>query len=92
MYRCKNRTLIKAKKGGIAQLVERCLCKADVSGSSPLTSTKTNQIRNNPQQCGALKKLQTAGVLTPDKYLENCIAKNQAKKVENQKIQVVKKD
>ncbi len=25
--------------GGIAQLVERCLCKADVSGSSPLTST-----------------------------------------------------
>ena len=24
--------------GGIAQLVERCLCKADVSGSSPLTS------------------------------------------------------
>jgi hypothetical protein len=39
-----------------------------------------------------LKKLQTAGVLTPDKYLENCIAKNQAKKVENQKIQVVKKD
>jgi hypothetical protein len=26
--------------GGIAQLVERCLCKANVSGSSPLTSTK----------------------------------------------------
>ena len=26
-------------KGGIAQLVERCPCKADVSGSSPLTST-----------------------------------------------------
>ena len=25
--------------GGIAQLVERCLCKADVSGSSPLIST-----------------------------------------------------
>ena len=25
--------------GGIAQLVERCLCKADASGSSPLTST-----------------------------------------------------
>ena len=24
--------------GGIAQLVERCLCTADVSGSSPLTS------------------------------------------------------
>jgi hypothetical protein len=26
--------------GSIAQLVERCLCKADVSGSSPLTSTR----------------------------------------------------
>ena len=26
--------------GGIAQLVERCLCKANVSGSSPLTSTQ----------------------------------------------------
>ena len=25
--------------GGIAQLVERLLCKQDVSGSSPLTST-----------------------------------------------------
>ena len=25
--------------GGIAQLVERRLCKADASGSSPLTST-----------------------------------------------------
>ena len=25
--------------GGIAQLVERCFCTADVSGSSPLTST-----------------------------------------------------
>ena len=27
--------------GGIAQLVERCPCKADVSGSSPLISTRT---------------------------------------------------
>ena len=26
--------------GGIAQLVERLLCKQDVSGSNPLTSTK----------------------------------------------------
>ena len=26
--------------GGIAQLVERCLCTANVSGSSPLISTK----------------------------------------------------
>jgi hypothetical protein len=28
--------------GGLAQLVERLLCKQDVSGSSPLTSTCTN--------------------------------------------------
>ena len=28
--------------GGIAQLVERCPCKADVSGSSPLISTRKN--------------------------------------------------
>ena len=27
--------------GGLAQLVERLLCKQDVSGSSPLTSTPT---------------------------------------------------
>lgn len=27
------------KEGGIAQMVERLLCKQDVSGSSPLTST-----------------------------------------------------
>ena len=37
-------TIAKASKsppnhGGIAQLVERLLCKQDVSGSSPLTST-----------------------------------------------------
>ena len=29
--------------GGIAQLVERLLCKQDVSGSSPLTSTKKEE-------------------------------------------------
>jgi hypothetical protein len=27
------------KSGDIAQLVERCLCTADVSGSNPLIST-----------------------------------------------------
>ena len=38
--------------GCIAQLVERCLCKADVSGSNPLTSScllycdlKLNELR-----------------------------------------------
>ena len=29
--------------GGIAQLVERLLCKQDVSGSSPLISTKSKE-------------------------------------------------
>jgi hypothetical protein len=33
-------------QGGLAQLVERLLCKQDVSGSSPLTSTKP---KPNPQ-------------------------------------------
>ena len=31
--------------GGIAQLVERCLCKADVSGSSPLTSSQAFNLK-----------------------------------------------
>jgi hypothetical protein len=30
-----------AHLGGLAQLVERLLCKQDVSGSSPLTSTNS---------------------------------------------------
>ena len=30
-------------KGGIAQLGERCLCKADVVGSSPSTSTQNTK-------------------------------------------------
>jgi hypothetical protein len=29
--------------GGLAQLVERLLCKQDVSGSSPLTSIQQHQ-------------------------------------------------
>ena len=32
--------------GGLAQLVERLLCKQDVSGSSPLTSTDPNLKRH----------------------------------------------
>jgi hypothetical protein len=35
-----------AKSGGIAQLVERLLCKQDVSGSSPLTSTSARDIKS----------------------------------------------
>ena len=30
--------------GGLAQLVERLLCKQDVSGSSPLTSTNFDHL------------------------------------------------
>ncbi len=35
--------------GGLAQLVERLLCKQDVSGSSPLTSTD----RSPATECGS---------------------------------------
>lgn len=31
--------------GDIAQLVERCLCKADASGSSPLTSSQAFNLK-----------------------------------------------
>ena len=37
--------------GGIAQLVERCLCKADVSGSSPLTSSQISSVKEE-LNCG----------------------------------------
>ena len=40
LIRVRSLVRIQDSPGGIAQLVERCLCKADVSGSSPLTSTK----------------------------------------------------
>ncbi len=37
--------------GGLAQLVERLLCKQDVSGSSPLTSINTMaQMTSEPQE------------------------------------------
>jgi hypothetical protein len=39
----KGYSFLHSKKGDIAQLVERCPCKADVSGSSPLIST--NQLK-----------------------------------------------
>ena len=31
--------------GGIAQLVERCFCTADVSGSNPLISIKQKELK-----------------------------------------------
>ena len=33
-------SLILKKEGGLAQLVERLLCKQEVSGSTPLSSTR----------------------------------------------------
>ena len=39
-----------SKKGGIAQLVERQLCKLDVRGSSPLTSTSSLKRKTNRQK------------------------------------------
>ena len=50
--------------GGIAQLVERCLCKANVSGSSPLTSTTSLILRENFLKLSKLfkfKKLRAYG-------------------------------
>jgi hypothetical protein len=44
------------KDGGIAHLVERCLCTAEVSGSSPLTSRKKKGKVANWE-----KKAQSAG-------------------------------
>ena len=36
----------KSKSGGLAQLVERLLCKQEVSGSNPLSST-SDRDKNN---------------------------------------------
>ena len=50
------------EKGGIAQLVERLLCKQDVSGSSPLTSTRDailmieNYLRNAHRKKKGIKE------------------------------------
>ena len=35
----------KSNSGGLAQLVERLLCKQEVSGSTPLSSTKLKNIK-----------------------------------------------
>ena len=41
-----NLKLAFTRNGGIAQLVERCFCTADVSGSNPLISTKKRGLKN----------------------------------------------
>ena len=61
------------KKGGIAQLVERLLCKQDVSGSNPLTSTKKNSQDSAPSR-KEVRMLKINFSLN----LENCI-KNEKK-------------
>jgi hypothetical protein len=42
----------KGSIGGLAQLVERLLCKQDVSGSSPLTSTNTTELLSQEELLG----------------------------------------
>ena len=55
---CKSRPL---GKGGLAQLVERLLCKQNVNGSNPLTSTifqdPSRASRGNPQGQTGIGKL-----------------------------------
>ena len=48
--------------GGIAQLVERCPCKADVSGSSPLIST--SDFSSFSKKKGRKEKKQVSGSCT----------------------------
>ena len=52
-------------------MVERCLCKADVSGSSPLTSTE-NIPRTNQHYGFRVKERVNAGK-SSSQNLENCI-------------------
>jgi hypothetical protein len=69
-----------AHLGGLAQLVERLLCKQDVSGSSPLTSTnlyfshhQTNWYtapNHVPFHCDG-EHISLLGL--PSENLENCI-------------------
>ena len=47
LVRIQNSPASLMEDGGIAQLVERCLCKADVSGSSPLTSIPNHERNQN---------------------------------------------
>jgi hypothetical protein len=75
-----NQTRERAREtqGGLAQLVERLLCKQDVSGSSPLTSTNRGKIAelNTAQQLiyGRVKSLLDCIQYTNQ---ENCIVRSQ---------------
>ena len=73
------------KSWGIAQLVERCLCKADVSGSSPLTSTRSASAESRHER--GTKAKNSAPRLTEivrmleqaSQNLENCIATRESR-------------
>ena len=61
-------------EGGIAQLVERLLCKQDVSGSNPLTSTNANQVFKSSTATTTESKMQLLDVKNVQRTnLENCI-------------------
>ncbi len=53
--------------GGLAQLVERLLCKQDVSGSSPLTSTE------NDSATSLVSTTREPAGFWSSQNLENCI-------------------
>ena len=65
-------------------MVERCFCKAEVSGSSPLTSTKIGQARRPTRKTSATHMRdwtsEPAGGKIQHENLENCIATNQVEK------------
>ena len=61
--------------GGIAQLVERLLCKQDVSGSSPLTST-TKSYERVQQDDGNVILLCSE---EHSETLDNCIEQRESK-------------
>lgn len=63
------------EKGGIAQLVERLLCKQDVSGSNPLTSTKERKELKFSTIMATSKesRMRMLEFKTSEKNLENCI-------------------
>jgi hypothetical protein len=67
-----------AHLGGLAQLVERLLCKQDVSGSSPLTSTRALALSGIDESFSTLfialiKRGRESAGIDSSKHLENCI-------------------
>ena len=65
--------------GGIAQLVERCFCKAEASGSSPLTSTLGKKREKSSATSQRPEARLSAGGKSQHANLENCIATKSGK-------------